>query len=170
PPPPPASSSGASPAPPASDESPALPSSSAKTAARSIELEESFFAGAQELYDCFTDARRVQAFTQSKVEMDPVPGGAFAWFGGSVSGRFVSLEAPKRLVMKWRFSNWEDGVVSRVELDIEERDRGNTHLRMKQTGIPEVDRHGGHDVVGLTRSGWKEQILNRIRRVFGYGA
>ena len=38
-----------------------------------------------------------------------------------------------------------------------------------QTGIPDADRFGHHDVVGQVEAGWREQVFGRIRRVFGYG-
>ena len=38
-----------------------------------------------------------------------------------------------------------------------------------QTGIPDADRFGNHDVVGVTEAGWRQQVFDRIRRVFGYG-
>ena len=56
-----------------------------------------------------------------------------------------------------------------VTITIEEKDKGNTVLRLLQTGIPEQDRFGHHDVVGTTEAGWKNQVFHRIRAVFGYG-
>ena len=38
-----------------------------------------------------------------------------------------------------------------------------------QTGIPDADRFGHHDVVGTVEAGWRQQVFDRIRRVFGYG-
>lgn len=66
-------------------------------------------------------------------------------------------------------SNWEDGVFSRLELVFDEPDRGNALVTLKQTGIPDADRFGNHDVVGVTEAGWKNQVFGRIRAVFGYG-
>lgn len=68
-----------------------------------------------------------------------------------------------------RRSNWEDGVYSQLELDFAEPDRGNAVVSLKQTGIPDADRFGNHDVVGVTEAGWKNQVFGRIRAVFGYG-
>lgn len=38
-----------------------------------------------------------------------------------------------------------------------------------QTGIPEADRYGHHDIVNATEVGWRQQVFDRIRKVFGYG-
>ncbi|KAL4435457.1 hypothetical protein ABPG77_006219 [Micractinium sp. CCAP 211/92] len=135
----------------------------------SIELKERFFAGTAELYECFTVAPRMMAYTQSPAEAQPQPGGRFAMFGGSVQGTYRELEQDARLVLDWRFSNWEEGVFSRVELRFEEPDKGNTLVTLKQTGIPDADAYGNHDVVGVTEAGWRQQVFDRIRRVFGYG-
>ncbi|RMZ55348.1 hypothetical protein APUTEX25_003486 [Auxenochlorella protothecoides] len=136
---------------------------------RRIELTERFYASAQDIYECFTDARRVLAFTQSPAELDARVGGALSMFGGSVQGVFRELAAPSRIVMDWRFSNWAEGDTSCVTIDIEEREKGAVTLHLVQTGIPDCDRFGQHDVVGLTQAGWANQIFHRIRQVFGYG-
>ncbi|EFN53803.1 hypothetical protein CHLNCDRAFT_53624 [Chlorella variabilis] len=135
----------------------------------SIELREKFFAGAAELFECFTVAPRMMAFSQSPAEAQPQPGGRFSMFGGSVQGVYREVQPNSRILLDWRFSNWEDGVFSRLELCFDEPDKGNTTVTLKQTGIPDADRFGNHDVVGVTEAGWRQQVFDRIRRVFGYG-
>ncbi|KAI7840914.1 hypothetical protein COHA_005346 [Chlorella ohadii] len=130
----------------------------------SIELKERFYAGAAELFECFTVPPRMMAYTQSPAEAEPQPGGKFSLYGGSVQGVFREVVPNQRIVMDWRFSNWEDGAYSRVELRFEEPDRGNTIVTLKQTGIPDADRFGHHDVVGTVESGWRQQVFDRIRR------
>ncbi len=56
-----------------------------------------------------------------------------------------------------------------VTITIEEKDKGNTVVKLVQTGIPDQDKFGHHDVVSTTEKGWKGQIFHRIRAVFGYG-
>jgi activator of HSP90 ATPase len=51
---------------------------------------------------------------QSHATADPRVGGAFSLYGGSVTGTYRELEKPRRLVQEWRFSNWVDGMVSKV--------------------------------------------------------
>ena len=38
-----------------------------------------------------------------------------------------------------------------------------------QTGIPDADSFGHHDVVGVVEAGWRQQVFGRIRQIFGYG-
>jgi hypothetical protein len=56
-------------------------------------------------------------------------------------------------------------------MDLEEPDVGTTVLKLRQTGIPEVDRFGNEmrEVDRQVEEGWKAQILHRLRAVFGYG-
>lgn len=99
-----------------------------------------------DLYECFTVEGRVCAFTQSPATVDARPGGSFSWFNGSVQGTFTALAPPSRIEMEWRFSNWAEGCTSKVVIMLEEPDTGNTVLRLVQTGIPEEDAYGNHDV------------------------
>ncbi|PSC70108.1 activator of 90 kDa heat shock ATPase-like protein 1 [Micractinium conductrix] len=135
----------------------------------SVELKGRFYAGAADLYECFTVPQRIMAYTQSPAEAAPQPGGKLSMFGGSVQGVYRELSPNQRIVMDWRFSNWEEGAWSRVELRFEEPDKGNTLVTMKQTGIPDADAFGNHDVVGVAEAGWRGQVFERIRRVFGFG-
>ncbi|KAK9829498.1 hypothetical protein WJX72_006227 [[Myrmecia] bisecta] len=136
---------------------------------QAIELEERFYARPSDLYECFTNAHRVQGFTQSPATIEPKEGGQFSMFGGSLSGRFTQLQPPSRLAMDWRFSNWEDGVLSKVQIDLSEPQAGTTELKLKHSSIPYQDRYGHGDVVENVRRGWEGQIFQRIKAVFGYG-
>ncbi len=71
--------------------------------------------------------------------------------------------------MQWAFSSWADDCVSKVVLTLEEPEPGHTFLILDQSGIPEADKFGAEDVRDVTERGWKGQILQRIRHVFGYG-
>lgn len=55
-----------------------------------------------------------------------------------------------------------------VVIALEEPSEGTTLLKVEQRGIPREDKFGG-DALETTRSGWRQQILHRIRAVFGYG-
>lgn len=99
-----------------------------------------------DLYECFTHPGRISAFTRSEARAEAAPGGAFSWFNGGVTGQFLEMAPPGRLVLEWRFSSWPDGCASRVELALAEPEAGSTVLELRQTGIPEEDRFGNHDV------------------------
>ena len=137
---------------------------------RSIEIIENYYASCKDLYECFTDTNRVRAFTGSPAEINATPGGTFSMFGGSIEGTFRELTPHSSIDMDWRFSSWPDGATSRVVISLEEKEKGSVTLTLKQTGIPDADRYGNHDVLNMTQAGWKQQVLLRIRQVFGFGA
>ncbi|KAF6251542.1 activator of Hsp90 ATPase [Scenedesmus sp. NREL 46B-D3] len=140
-----------------------------KSSKRSVTLTEKFYARRQDIYDCFTVQGRIQAFTQSPAVVEPQPGGAFRWFNGNISGIFHELVPGQQLVLSWRFNSWEEGCESKVEIDLLEPEPGNTVLQLKHTGLPEADKYGHGDVQEQVEQGWRGQIFNRIRAVFGYG-
>ena len=144
----------------------AVPNSSG----HSIKLVEKFYASAKDIFECLTDARRIMAFSQSAAESDPTPGGRLLMFGSAIEGVYRQVSPPHELSIDWRFSNWEEGVYSKVVISIEEPDKGNVIVHLNQSGIPDADRFGNHDVASVAESGWREQVFGRIRKVFGYGA
>jgi activator of HSP90 ATPase len=151
---------------------PAAPAVQAKSSSsgRSIEITESFYASSADIFECFTDPNKCRAYTGAPATIEARPGGPFSLFGGSIEGTFINLEPPSHIEMDWRFSSWPDGTVSRVVIELEEETKGAVTLKLKQTGIPMEDRFGNHDVVAMTQAGWKNQVLTRMRKVFGYGA
>lgn len=38
-------------------------------------------------------------------------GGKFKLFSGSVEGEIVDIDYPNKLVQKWRFSTWPEGII-----------------------------------------------------------
>ncbi|PNG99262.1 Activator heat shock protein ATPase 1, partial [Tetrabaena socialis] len=80
---------------------------------RSISIVAKYHCRPADIFECFTVEGRVSMFTQSRAIIQPVPGGTFSWYGGSISGEFVELAPPNRIVMRWRFNTWEEGVFSK---------------------------------------------------------
>ena len=146
------------------------PSSKVNASKRSLEIKETFYASCQDIYSCFTDPTKMRAFTASPASIDARPGGSFSIFGGSIEGEFRDLHPPHTIDMNWRFSSWPDGALSHVIITLEEVSKGAVDLRLKQTDIPDQDRYGNHDVLAMTQSGWRQQVLLRMKQVFGYGA
>ena len=77
-------------------------------------MEETFYARAQDIYECFTQSGKIQAFTQSPAEAQPSVGGSFSMFGGSVQGTYKELQPFTKLTLDWRFGNWPEDCMSQV--------------------------------------------------------
>ncbi|GLC34612.1 hypothetical protein PLESTB_001242500 [Pleodorina starrii] len=145
-------------------------SSSGGSGGKSISITAKFHCRPADIYECFTVEGRVCVFTQSRATVQATaPGGAFSWYGGSITGEFLELSAPHRIVMRWRFNTWEDGCFSKVVIDISEPEHGNTVVQILQTEVPPADKFGNEDTADVTERGWQSQVLQRIRQVFGYG-
>ncbi|GAX73098.1 hypothetical protein CEUSTIGMA_g551.t1 [Chlamydomonas eustigma] len=135
---------------------------------KSLLLTEKYYARPSDIFECFVVEGKMRAYTQSNIKLDPRPGGQFSWFNGSVVGEFLELDTDKKLVMKWKFSTWKEGCFSKVTITLDAPEVGTTILKLHQTDIPEEDAFG-QPVFENTEKGWRGQILQRIRQVFGYG-
>jgi len=133
-----------------------------------LEYTEKFSCRPEDLFDVLTNPPRMMAYTHAPATMEPRAGGKWTMFGGSVHGENVEFEPGRRLVQLWRFSTWEEGTYSRVEMDFSTDQEGVTVLKFKQTGIPEEDAHGSA-VLPNTDAGWKDRIFKKVRSVFGFG-
>ena len=80
----------------------------------SISLSSKFYASARDLYECFTDPRRMMAYTRAPVEAQPQLGGRLSMYGGSIEGTYVELVPEEQVVLDWRFKEWQAGVFSKV--------------------------------------------------------
>eukprot|EP01025_Chloroclados_australasicus_P006891 TRINITY_DN1218_c0_g1_i1.p2 TRINITY_DN1218_c0_g1~~TRINITY_DN1218_c0_g1_i1.p2 ORF type:complete len:405 (+),score=56.41 TRINITY_DN1218_c0_g1_i1:141-1217(+) len=136
---------------------------------RNIRIQNRFYASSKDLFHCFTDAGRIQGYSQSPAQVDAKVGGSFSMYGGSIQGVFKELVEGELIVMDWRFSDWGDDVYSVVRIELSENEPGNTEVILTQNGIPEEDKYGNVDVVGRVEQGWQQQVFYRIKAVFGYG-
>jgi activator of HSP90 ATPase len=126
---------------------------------------EEFRCPASELYQTFTDPQRITAFTRSapKLFEGARPGGRFELFGGNVSGEYVELTEPTKIVQKWRLEQWPKGHFSTLEVAFDQNDVDNvTVMRVQWTGVPV----GQEDV---TRRNWGEYYVRSIKQTFGFG-
>jgi len=124
-----------------------------------------FRTTAEELFNTFTDPQRLTAFTRAppKVFDGAKEGGKFELFGGNVSGEFVSLEKPAKIVQKWRLAQWPAGHFSTLNLHFDQNDVDHvTVMRVKWDGVP----IGQEEV---TRRNWGEYYVRSIKTTFGFG-
>ena len=123
-----------------------------------------FRTTAEEMYQTFTDPQRLAAFTRAppRVFDGASPGGKFAIFDGNVSGEFVTLEPPKKIVQKWRLKQWPEGHVSTQEIVFDQNDVDRvTNMRVTWTGVPV----GQEEVV---QRNWEGYYVRSIKQTFGY--
>jgi activator of HSP90 ATPase len=100
---------------------------------------EEFRAPASELYQTFTDPQRIAAFTRAapKLFEGAKNGGKFELFGGNVSGEYLELVEPTKIVQSWRLDQWPKDHYSRLEINFDQNDVDNvTVMRVSWTGVP----------------------------------
>lgn len=124
---------------------------------------EEFRTTAAELFKTFTEPDRLAAFTRAP----PKPfegarrGGTFELFGGNVQGEYVELDAPGRIVEKWRLQQWPAGHYSRLEIKFDQNDvDGVTVMRVHWEGVPVGQEE-------VTRRNWGEYYVRSIKTTFG---
>lgn len=123
-----------------------------------------FRTTAEEMFQTFTDPQRIAAFTRGPPRLfeGAKPGGKFSIFDGNVSGEFVALDAPKRIVQKWRLSQWPEGHMSTQELVFDQNDIDKvTNARVTWSGVPV----GQEEVV---KRNWEGYYIRSIKQTFGY--
>jgi activator of HSP90 ATPase len=126
---------------------------------------EEFRTTAAELYQTFTDPQRLAAFTRAppKVFEGAKKGGKFELFGGNVSGEYLELQEPTKIVQSWRLDQWPAGHYSTLKIEFDQNDVEHvTVMRVEWTGVPV----GQEDV---TKRNWLEYYVRSIKRTFGFG-
>lgn len=126
---------------------------------------EEFRAPASELYQTFTDPQRIAAFTRAAPKRfdGAKQGGKFELFGGNVSGEFVELQEPTKIVQTWRLDQWPAGHHSRLEIVFDQNDVDNvTVMRVTWSGVPVGQEE-------VTKRNWGEYYVRSIKTTFGFG-
>jgi len=154
----------------ASDNAPMVRTDSAGEIVRShagIHQEVTFAASASRVYNLLTAAEqfdrvvRLSGAMNSSMraslgtkgtEIEARPGGAFALYGGYITGYNLELVPATRLVQAWRSGSWEPGLFSIAHFVFAERE-GSTTLIFDHTGFP--DDAASHLALGWRANYWE---------------
>jgi activator of HSP90 ATPase len=124
---------------------------------------EEFRTTAAELFQTFTDPQRLAAFTRAppKVFDGAKKGGKFELFGGNVSGEYLELVEPTKIVQSWRLDQWPKGHYSTLQIEFDQNDVDSvTVMRVEWTGVPVGQEE-------VTKRNWLEYYVKSIKRTFG---
>jgi activator of HSP90 ATPase len=124
---------------------------------------EEFRTTAAELYQTFTDPQRLAAFTRAppKVFEGAKKGGKFELFGGNVSGEYLELVEPTKIVQSWRLDQWPAGHYSKLQIEFDQNDVDSvTVMRVEWTGVPVGQEE-------VTKRNWLEYYVRSIKKTFG---
>ena len=133
--------------------------------AEAIHQEPVFKASRKRVYEALTDAKQfdkvVQLSAAMKTGMAPgakpaeigrEAGGAFALFGGYVTGRHLELVPNERIVQAWRAGSWDPGDYSIAKFQLVEQGAG-TKIVFDHTGFPKGNAE--HLAAGWKMNYWE---------------
>ncbi|KIM28568.1 hypothetical protein M408DRAFT_69482 [Serendipita vermifera MAFF 305830] len=103
-----------------------------------VKVSSRFMASAEDLWGLFADENRIPMWSRAPAQSKPVPGGPFSLFSGGVTGEYLELEPPKKMVQKWRLSggsNWVENHYGTMTITFSQ-DSDSTSVEMVLTGVP----------------------------------
>jgi len=119
-------------------------------------------APVDEVFALLVDPQLFVLWMADEATLDPVAGGIVRWThpnGDTVSGRYVEVDPPRRLVFTYGWERADVGIPpgsTTVDIDLTSRPDGSTTVRLVHRGLGDAaaDAHQG---------GWRH-YLDRLRR------
>jgi activator of HSP90 ATPase len=137
--------------------------------ADSIHQEPVFMASPQRVYEVLTDAKQFTRVIQlsgalqamhlpdKPAEINSEAGGAFALYGGFITGRHIELVPSVRVVQAWRAGDWAPGIYSIAKFELVEQGSA-CRIVFDHTGFPKGAAEG-------LASGWKAHYWEPLAKV-----
>jgi activator of HSP90 ATPase len=137
--------------------------------ADAIHQEPEFAAPAARVYAALLDPRQFDRIVElsgvmqamhlknAASRIDPHVGGAFALFGGYITGRQLELLRNKRIVQAWRAASWAEGIHSIARFELQAHDAG-CRIAFDHTGIPSDDAKS-------LAEGWQSHYWEPLRKL-----
>jgi len=103
----------------------------------SVNAEANFMAAADDLFDLFTNEKRIPMWTRAPAVSAAKPDTEYSLFGGGVKGKYVSLTPPKEIVQSWALSSptWPDDHVATLTTTLDQGS-DSTKVSWRLEGIP----------------------------------
>ena len=116
-------------------------------------------ADVEDVYNAWLDSKKHSEMTGSEAIVDPKTNGAFTAWDGYIEGRTIEMEPNKRIVQKWRTTDFNsDDPDSLVEF-LFEGSKNGTKMVLIHTEIPEGQ---GEEY----KKGWKEFYFDPMKAYF----
>ena len=139
--------------------------------AASIHQEATFKASPARVYAALTeakefdkvfalsDASKTMKLADNPSQISKEPGGAFALFGGYITGRQLELVPNTRLVQAWRSASWKPGAYSIATWTFAPAGKGTT-LALEHGGFPSGEAPS-------LAEGWHKNYLTPLMKYLG---
>jgi activator of HSP90 ATPase len=123
---------------------------------KTIKQTVTFKASPHDIFEMLMDSKKHSEFTEAAAKISRKVGGSFSTWDGYSTGVNLELVEDKKIVQKWRGSDWPKGVYSIVTIELKAVD-GKTKLIFTQTGVPE-------DQYKSVSDGWVEFYWDRMKK------
>jgi activator of HSP90 ATPase len=138
-------------------------------AAAAIHQEPEFAASSARVYAALLDPRQFDRIVElsgvtqamhlqhAASRINPHVGGAFALFGGYITGRQLELVRNQRIVQAWRAASWSEGIYSVARFQLQAHGAG-CRIVFDHTGIPS-------DEAKSLAEGWQSHYWEPLRKL-----
>lgn len=106
----------------------------------------------EEIYKAITTEITARLWTGDIAEINPIPGGEFSLWDGSITGKFIELTPFNKIIQQWYFGDQKDDSI--VTFKFHDHKKG-TSLEITQTNIPE---EAFEDLV----DGWNNEYVGSL--------
>ncbi len=111
------------------------------------------------VFDAWLDSVKHSEFTGGKAVIDPIEGGKFTAWDGYISGKILLIEENKRLIQRWRTSDFaESDSDSILQITFEPYEKG-TRITIYHSNIPEGQEENYKD-------GWADYYFEPMQEYF----
>ena len=108
------------------------------TSSSDVRVSSELAVSISDLWDLLTNPSRIPMWTRAPAQFDASPDADFALFGGNVTGKVVSVDAPKQLIQKWRTPQFPEGHYGTLAVNLTEGG-DSTKLELVLSGAPSGD-------------------------------
>jgi activator of HSP90 ATPase len=122
-----------------------------------LNVEGSFMASAETLFNLLTKESEIPVWAGDGAKSNPTVSGEYSLFGGSVSGKYVSLERPKKIVQTWKFNDTVQNYEATLTITFDQGS-DSTKVLFNLVGVP----IGQEDVTTRNLQGKYIHRLNQI--------
>lgn len=113
----------------------------------------------EEIYESWLDSKKHSEMTGSKAKVEPRINGKFTAWDGYIEGKTIEMEPGRKIVQKWRTTDFPSGSPdSTVEIILEEVEKG-TKIVLIHTEIPEGQKDD-------YKQGWKDFYFDPMKDYF----
>ncbi len=129
-----------------------------KSLTKTIKQVVTFQADPHDIYEALMDSKLHSKFTKQTAVISREVGGTISAFDGWVTGVNKELMKNKKIVQKWRGSDWPKGVYSEATFLLKKLKDGTTKLYFTHKNVPEK-------FVKDISKGWKDFYWNPMKKM-----